>query len=118
MPEHSNTTSTARGDCRSGSQGGIGLELGRVEHLGRTEIGGQAPAALAGLHHDHRAQVHGRQRGDGERADGPGPEDHGRVTGDDARPGDAVQRHRQGLGQRGHPGRHPVGQRAAASGRR
>ena len=60
--------------------------------------------------------AHGAQRGDAQRADGPGAEDHDAVAGRDARARDAVQRHRQRLGQRGMTGR--AGPRAGAGRRR
>ncbi len=58
----------------------------------------------------------GDQRGDGQRADRPGPEHHDRVALDDLAPGDAVQRHRQRLGQRRGAGREAVGQRQQRAG--
>ena len=53
-----------------------------------------------------------------ERADRAGADDEGAVAVDQSRPGDAVQRHRQRLGQRRLPHREAVGQGAPASARR
>jgi hypothetical protein len=82
----------------------VHLELGRVEHHVRPEIAGELLAALARFDHRDRAHALGDEGGDGQRPDRTGPEHHHRVALDDLAPGDAVQRHRQRLGQRRGPG--------------
>ena len=54
--------------------------------------------------------------GHAQRTDRTGAEDHDPVTRRHARPRDAVQRHREGLGQRGMPGREALGETQDARG--
>ena len=76
------------------------LEVGGIEHLVGAQLAGQLLAPVPGLDGGDRPDAAGHQGGDGQRADGTGPDDHHAVAGGHARAGDPVQRHGQRLGQR------------------
>ena len=103
-PEHSRTTWTARDDMRSGSQGGNTSRSSgsTMEVTPRSAANWRRP--FVRLHHRDVRDPHGVQRGHAQRADRAGAEDHHAVAGRHARAGDAVQRHRERLGQRGMAG--------------
>ena len=115
-PEHSSTTCDGPGRHALGLPGGEDLEVGRVDDRGHTELGRQPAASLVRLDHRDVVDTHGPQRGHAQRADRAGAEDHDAVARRDARPGDAVQGHRQRLGQRGVAGREALGQAQDAGG--
>ena len=99
LPEHSSTTWTAR--ARSARAPTPGRSRGRPGRAPRRRRGrGPAAGAARPARPRHRADAPGHQGGDGQCADGARADDHDRVAGDDPRPGDAVQRHGQRLGQR------------------
>ena len=62
------------------------------------------------FHHGDVRDAHGLERRHAQGADRARPEDHDTVTGRDAGPGDAVQSHRQRLGQSGVTGGQALGE--------
>ena len=109
FPEHSSTTSTARSAIRSGSHAGkLSRSSGSSTSSAprsRASCARRSPAPPR-----RRADAPGHQRGDGQRPDGPGPDDHDRSPASMPGAGDAVEGHRQRFGQRRLSGGEPRGQ--------